>query len=77
MSDASDNLRNCQRQLDMDGCEVGVSRQALDETLDDYDRLLMIEDQAKLLIDEIRRSGTHAGWKNLAHVIREDEPQVE
>lgn len=27
------NLRDCQRQLDMDGCEVGVSRQALDETL--------------------------------------------
>lgn len=27
------NLRANQRQLDMDGCEVGVSRQALDETL--------------------------------------------
>lgn len=31
---AWENLRNCQRQLDQDGCEVGVSRQALDETLD-------------------------------------------
>lgn len=27
------NLRTNQRQLDMDGCEVAVSRQALDETL--------------------------------------------
>lgn len=30
---AIENLTTCQRQLDMDGCEVGVSRQALDETL--------------------------------------------
>lgn len=33
------NLRACQRQLDMDGCEVGVSRQALEETLALTDRL--------------------------------------
>lgn len=31
--EAIENLRTCQRQLDMDGCEVGVSRQAVDETL--------------------------------------------
>jgi len=31
--DAIENLRTCQRQLDADGCEVGVSRQAVDETL--------------------------------------------
>src|SRR5690606_22838312 len=36
---AIENLRNCQRQLDMDGCEVGVSRQAVDETLAEIDRL--------------------------------------
>lgn len=30
---AIENLRACRRQLDMDGCEVGVSRQALDEAL--------------------------------------------
>jgi hypothetical protein len=30
---AIENLRTCQRQLDMDGCFVGVSRQALEETL--------------------------------------------
>ena len=33
---AIDALRNNQRQLDIDGCEVGVSRQALDELLDAY-----------------------------------------
>lgn len=31
---AYDNLRSCQRQLDQDGAEVGVSRQALEEVLD-------------------------------------------
>lgn len=31
---AIENLTNCQRQLDMDGCEVGVSRQALEEVLE-------------------------------------------
>jgi hypothetical protein len=30
---AIDNLKHNQRQLDMDGCEVGVSRQALEEVL--------------------------------------------
>ncbi|MCP4258440.1 MAG: hypothetical protein GY774_13215 [Planctomycetes bacterium] len=30
LQDAIDNLRNHQKQLDMDGCMVGVSRQALD-----------------------------------------------
>lgn len=34
------NLRACQRQLDFDGIEVGVSRQALDETLALHDELL-------------------------------------
>lgn len=34
MHAAIENLRGCQRQLDMDGCEVGVSRQAVDETLE-------------------------------------------
>lgn len=31
--DAIENLREHQRQLDADGCEVAVSRQAVDETL--------------------------------------------
>jgi hypothetical protein len=39
MSEAEKNLRDSQRQLDMDGCMVGVSRQALDETLDEFTRL--------------------------------------
>lgn len=32
--DAWTNLTTKQRQLDADGCEVGVSRQAVDETVD-------------------------------------------
>lgn len=34
------NLVGCQRQLDAGGCEVGVSRQALDETMVVLDDLL-------------------------------------
>jgi hypothetical protein len=36
--EAIKNLREYQKQLDMDGCHVGVSRQALDEVLDYIDR---------------------------------------
>jgi len=41
MSDltAKEHLRNHQRQLDPDGIEVGVSRQALDEVLDQADKI--------------------------------------
>lgn len=39
MSAATDNLRSNQRQLDMDGCEVGVSRQAVEETLAEVEHL--------------------------------------
>lgn len=35
-------LKNNQRQLDMDGCEVGVSRQALDELIAAYEALSTI-----------------------------------
>jgi hypothetical protein len=40
MNPAIENLKINQRQLDMDGCEVGVSRQALDEVLTAFDNLL-------------------------------------
>jgi len=40
MSAASKNLKAHQRQLDMDGCEVGVSRQAVEETLAEYADIL-------------------------------------
>jgi len=36
MSKASENLRTHQKQLDADGIMVGVSRQAVDETLAQY-----------------------------------------
>ena len=37
MTEAEKNLRECQEQLDMDGVMVGVSRQALEETLTELD----------------------------------------
>lgn len=40
MSAAVENLKSNQRQLDMDGCEVGVSRQALDEAISEYSELM-------------------------------------
>ncbi len=36
---ALENLKSNQRQLDMDGCEVGVSRQALEELIAAYEAL--------------------------------------
>lgn len=39
MSAATENLKANQRQLDMDGCEVGVSRQALDEAIAEIEAL--------------------------------------
>lgn len=48
MHPAIENLKSNQRQLDMDGCEVGVSRQALEEALDItselYGALVMVRD---------------------------------
>lgn len=41
MSAASDNLRTNQKQLDMDGCMVGVSREALETVLAERDSLLV------------------------------------
>lgn len=51
------NLRECQRQLDADGIEVGVSRQALEEVLsklgrDRHDANDLIEDTAKAIWEE-------------------------
>lgn len=39
MKPAEQNLRDNQTQLDMDGVMVGVSRQALEETLDELEKL--------------------------------------
>jgi hypothetical protein len=53
------NLRACQRQLDMDGCEVGVSRQAVDETLALYDALL---DRLKYAIAVLEEAECRLGY---------------
>lgn len=42
MNAAIENLKTNQRQLDADGCEVGVSRQALDQTLALTDNLIAV-----------------------------------
>lgn len=38
VTDALGNIRACQRQLDADGTEVGVSRQALEEVIAEVDK---------------------------------------
>ena len=42
MTEAENQLRNYQRQLDADGIMVGVSRQAIDEVLAEIERLRAI-----------------------------------
>ena len=52
-TDAIENLIHAQRQLDRDGIEVGVSRQALDETLQwvnwAYTRIVTLETEVDTL----------------------------
>ena len=64
MSAASENLKRHQSQLDMDGCSVGVSRQAVDETLEQYDAMLAALKEATLqleyLADKFGETGTGA-----------------
>ena len=49
MSAATEQLRTHQEQLDADGIMVGVSRQAIDETLTELDNL---KHAARMVIDE-------------------------
>lgn len=65
------NLRTNQRQLDMDGCEVGVSRQAVEESLEEIDRLRAVAIAARDLIENIREHGVHDNWKRTANALRE------
>lgn len=62
------NLTESQRQLDADGCEVGVSRQALDETLalcdTLFERLQAIIDWADLALRLPGEFNSH-GVRNL------------
>ena len=39
------------------------------EAADEIERLRKIADEAQLVVDEIRRSGTHVGWKLLAGAL--------
>lgn len=67
ISAAYENLRNCQTQLDMDGCRVGVSRQALEEVLDELSRLTAVATNgeaqaAKDVLAERERQKSVEGW---------------
>lgn len=60
MNAAIENLKTNQRQLDADGCEVGVSRQALDEALallDSMDHIQAYERARCVAIVNAARSG--------------------
>ena len=52
---AWDHLRYVQRQLDQDGVEVGVSRQAIDETLTEFDRLTADNERLRAALEKIVR----------------------
>ena len=65
MSAAAENLKSHQRQLDADGTEVGVSRQALDEALSEYAELL----GALLLLT----GNPHIDLGDLIYQVRERE----
>lgn len=58
---ALDALKNNQRQLDFDGCEVGVSRQALDEIIAAYEAL------SARVAGEASVTGAE-GWRTMAEV---------
>lgn len=55
MNAAIENLRTSQKQLDADGCMVGVSRQALDETLALVATLTAALESARVQMDMIGR----------------------
>ena len=63
MSEAIEQLKNHQKQLDADGVMVGVSRQALDEVLD---RIAELESK----LDECKQVST-------AHCLQADKWRVE
>jgi hypothetical protein len=69
MNPAIENLKTNQKQLDADGCMVGVSRQALDETL------ALMDDLARLsrrLVEHIRDEGPAAKeWEAISAVTDE------
>lgn len=67
MSRATDNLRDNQGQLDMDGVEVRVSRQAVCETLEQYAELLDAAKQGEELRDWICGAISKAMYEQEEH----------
>jgi len=62
MNPAIENLKTNQKQLDADGCMVGVSRQALDETLTLFDNLVAMLEKCAERLEE--SDGYYTGQKD-------------
>lgn len=59
-------LKNNQRQLDVDGCEVGVSRQALDMAIEWIEKKQAVLEEAVELAQEVLRRTSSLHFANLA-----------
>lgn len=70
MSAASENLKTNQRQLDADGCEVGVSRQAVEETLEQHNAMRAALEPFVKIINECDAEPKKLGSKiNIAAML--------
>ena len=70
------NLRSHQRQLDADGCEVGVSRQAIEETLA---LLAVVADElrdAAAILQSTAEAIVHGGHTGLAISLAGDVKRI-
>ena len=69
--DAIENLTNCQRQLDFDGSEVGVSRQALCMALEWAEGAYTQTEKLKQLQDDLTYAMSRIGVTITGHCPRE------
>lgn len=65
------NLKNSQRQLDADGIEVGVSRQALEEVLASYAEMVVALQPFAECCDQIAPEEDDEEWAKFRLVIYE------
>lgn len=84
MSEAIEHLRKpeSQRQLDEDGCEVGVSRQAVDEAVRDFDAIAAENERLRSAIERAGKclAMSNNGAAEALRILREtkiaDQPSV-
>ena len=83
MMTAIEALKKYQKQLDAEGVEVGVSRQALDEVLHDYEQLQQQLSEANEKLDKAREclyqisTPLDANVKSLANAARQTLKDIE